>query len=241
MTTYQSKTSANPSWKPIQKPAEIAENRLIEAILNGTFPIDSHLPAERELAESLGVTRPTLREALQRLARDGWIEIHQGKPTRVCDYLKEGNLGVLNALSERTDHIPDNFIPDLLTVRLAMAPMYTALAVSNAPEDLITFLEARHDLDDSPAAFSKFDWSLHHHLTIFSTNPVFIMILNGFKDLYLNLAPHYFEIPDARQHSRFFYEELANAALTHDTFRARSLTESIMRDSLTFWKQTNLA
>ena len=240
MTTYQLDSQQNPSWKPIQKPAEIAENRLIEAILDGTFPVDSHLPGERELAESLGVTRPTLREVLQRLARDGWVEIHQGKPTRVCDYLKEGNLGVLNALSERTEHIPANFIPDLLTVRIAMAPMYTSLAVSNAPEDLTAFLEGRHGLDESPAAFSAFDWSLHHQLTIFSANPVFVMILNGFKDLYLNLAPHYFEIPDARQHSRYFYEELVSAAQTHDTYRARTLTESIMQDSLIFWKQTEL-
>lgn len=241
MTTYQLNQTQNPSWKPVQKPAEIAENRLIEAILNGTFPTDSHLPGERELAESLGVTRPTLREALQRLARDGWIEIHQGKPTRVCDYLQEGKLGVLNALSERVEHIPANFIPDLLTVRLAMAPMYTSLAVENAPEDLITFLEGRNALDDSPDAFSKFDWSLHHQLTILSANPVFVLILNGFKDLYLNLAPHYFNIPDARKHSGFFYEELVKAAYKNDAQCAKTLTESIMRESLTFWKQTNLA
>ena len=112
---------------------EIVESRLIEAILDGTFPANSHLPAERELAESLGVTRPTLREALQRLTRDGWVEIHHGKPTRVRDYLTEGNLGVLNALAENPNFSPQNFVPDLLSVRLAMAPMYAKLAVENAP------------------------------------------------------------------------------------------------------------
>jgi DNA-binding FadR family transcriptional regulator len=67
------------------------------------------------------------------------------------------------------------------------------------------------------------------------------MIMNGFKDLYLNLAPAYFAIADARQHSRFFYDELVNAAQNNDAYRAQTLTESIMRDSLTFWKQTELA
>jgi len=61
-------------WDTPMKPAELAENRLVEAILEGTFPINSSLPAERELAEMLGVTRPTLREVLQRLSRDGWLE-----------------------------------------------------------------------------------------------------------------------------------------------------------------------
>lgn len=240
MTTYQLDSPEQQSWKPIKKPAEIVESRLIEAILDGTFPANSHLPAERELAESLGVTRPTLREALQRLTRDGWVEIHHGKPTRVRDYLTEGNLGVLNALAENPNFSPQNFVPDLLSVRLAMAPMYAKLAVENAPTDLLGFLERRVTLDDSPRTFGDFDWSLHHTLTILSGNPIFVLILNGFKDLYLNLAPVYFTIPDARQTSRFFYDELAKAAKTHDTFRAKTLTESIMRDSLTYWRQAHI-
>ena len=71
------------TWQPTPKPAEVAESRLVQAILDGDFPINSTLPAERELAHLLGITRPTLREVLQRLSRDGWLEIRHGKPTRV--------------------------------------------------------------------------------------------------------------------------------------------------------------
>lgn len=239
MTTYQLDTQTNPTWKPIQKPAEIVESRLIEAIFDGTFPANSHLPGERELAESLGVTRPTLREALQRLARDGWVEIHHGKPTRVCDYLLEGNLGVLNALAKHPHFSSKDFVPNLLTVRLAMAPMYTQLAVASEPNRLLSFLERRAALDESPRSFADFDWSLHHTLTTLSGNPIFVLILNGFKDLYLNLAPAYFESKAARQASRAYYDELASATRSHDIVRATSLTESIMRDSLTYWNQTH--
>jgi GntR family negative regulator for fad regulon and positive regulator of fabA len=238
MTTYQKPSKISKTWQPIPKAAETIENRLIEAILDGTFSINSHLPGERELAESLGVTRPTLREALQRLARDGWVEIHQGKPTRVRDYWKEGRLGVLNSLSERPNKLPDNFIPNLLTVRLAMAPMYTGLAVSNAPKQVAQLLDGRFDLNQSPDHFTQFDWNLQHTLTLLSDNPVFIMILNGFEALYLNLAPFYFAIPGARQRSLDYYENLADAAEKEDVFSARTLTEEIMRDSLNFWQQT---
>ena len=92
MTTYQYDSEINKQWKPIQKPGEIVESRLVDAVLNGIFPINSHLPGERELAESLGVTRPTLREALQLLACDGGFEIYHGKPTRVRDYLLDCKL-----------------------------------------------------------------------------------------------------------------------------------------------------
>ena len=114
---------------PLLRPAEYAENQLIDSILSGVYPIASVLPAERELAAQMGVTRPTLREALQRLARDGWLEIRQGKSTRVRDYWQEGSLGVLGALAQRTSDLPDDFVPNLLAVRLALAPAYTRQAV----------------------------------------------------------------------------------------------------------------
>ena len=67
------------------RPNERAEQWLVTAILDGDLPPGSTLPAERTLATQLGVTRPTLREAIQRLARDGWLTIAHGKPTVVND------------------------------------------------------------------------------------------------------------------------------------------------------------
>jgi GntR family negative regulator for fad regulon and positive regulator of fabA len=236
MTTYQ--TNSNQiGWASIPKPAELTEKRLIEAILNNTFPIDSNLPGERELANALGVTRPTLREALQRLERDGWLEIHQGKPTRVRDYWKEGRMGVLNSLSEHLNALPRNFISDLLAVRLAMAPMYVSLAVKFSPDQVLDFLRGRLELEDSPQKYARFDWELHHTMTILSGNPVFVMILNSFKDLYLTLAPHYFSTSSSRQRSFTFYQELAGIAKKRDIDLAKTCTESVMKDSIEFWGQ----
>src|SRR5512136_2926372 len=98
------------TWKPIQRPAEIAEQRLLDAILSGHFAVNTSLPGERELAAQIGVTRPTLREALQRLARDGWLDIQHGKPTRVRDYWLEGNLGVLSVLAQRSSQPAPDFV-----------------------------------------------------------------------------------------------------------------------------------
>ena len=238
MTTYQISQNNQSSWKPIKKPAEIVESRLIDSILNGSFPINSTLPAERELATLLGVTRPTLREALQRLARDGWLEINQGKPTRIRDYWHEGKLGVLDALSGHLEYLPDNFITNLLKTRLAMAPTYTAEAVEKAPQEVAKLLDDRHSLGDSPTAYSQFDWVLQHELTVLGQNPVFVMILNGFQDIFLTFAPVYFSIPAARQASLGFYNDLAQAAHQGNSDHARNLTEAIMKDSIAFWQQT---
>ncbi len=47
-------------------------------IVNGQYPPGARLPAERELAQTLGVSRPSLREALIALEIDGTIEIRMG-------------------------------------------------------------------------------------------------------------------------------------------------------------------
>jgi GntR family negative regulator for fad regulon and positive regulator of fabA len=224
------------NWTAPPKPAEFAENRLIDAILLGHFPIDSNLPAERELAAQLGVTRPTLREALQRLARDGWIEIHHGRSTRVRDYWHEGNLGVLSAIARHSDNLPPDFVPNLLNVRLVMVPAYVRLAIEHSPEMVIQPLAGHLVLLESPEAFASFDWQLHHQLTIASGNPIFTLILNGFRDLYEPMARLYFQMPAARRSSRAFYAGLLVAAQTHDPQAAEELTRRVMAESLELWK-----
>jgi GntR family transcriptional regulator, negative regulator for fad regulon and positive regulator of fabA len=224
-------------WTPPLKPAELTEERLIDAIMNGTFAIDTHLPAERELAEQLGVTRPTLREALQRLGRDGWLEIRHGKPTRVRNYWQEGSLGVLGAIAHRSQGLPADFISNLLYVRLLIAPAYTRLAVERQPDAVANLLEAYQQLDDHVRPFAEFDWQLHHQLTITSGNPIFTLILNGFTSLYVPMACRYFDSPATRASSRAFYAGLLSAARDRDPDAAEFITRQTMQESLAFWQQ----
>lgn len=218
------------------RPAEYAENALIDAILGGEFPIASMLPAERELAVQLGVTRPTLREALQRLARDGWLEIRQGKSTRVRDYWQEGSLGVLGALARRPSALAEDFVPNLLAVRLALAPAYTRQAVERQAEGVAIALEDYAELADESESFAAYDWRLHHRLTVLSGNPIFTLILNGFTELYLPMAGIYFQTGAARASSRAFYAGLLAAAQQQDAITAEAITRRVMAASLSLWK-----
>lgn len=224
-------------WPFTPRPAELAESRLIKAILDGTFPPNSSLPPERELATQLGVTRPTLREALQRLSRDGWLEIRQGKPTRVRDYLSEGSLGILKALAQRPTNLPDNFIPDLLRFRLTIAPIYTRDAVLNHPAEVSEFLLSMQSLADEAESFAEADVKLHATLTTFSGNLIYPLIYNGFSQLSLIMGKAYFASKPARDLSRGFYADLLKLAHLPDPDAAEKLTRQVMQNSLNFWLQ----
>jgi GntR family transcriptional regulator len=59
-----------------------AKTHIKEMIVNGEFP-DGRIPAEMELAEALGISRTTIRDALSRLEMEGTISRRQGAGTFV--------------------------------------------------------------------------------------------------------------------------------------------------------------
>jgi GntR family negative regulator for fad regulon and positive regulator of fabA len=217
------------------KPAAHAEGELVRGILEERFPPGGTLPSERELALQLGVTRPTLREALQRLDRDGWIEVRHGKSTRVRDIWREGGLNVLAAVVRNGGPLPERFVTNLLEVRLAMAPAYARAAVAEGAPAVAAALRREARPADNAEAFADFDWQLHALLTATSQNPVFTMILNGFGGLYSVMAQLYFQAPAGRKASSQFYDALERAARGRNPARAEQVTRAAMQHSVAHW------
>ena len=65
---------------------QIAE-QLEGMIADGTLKPGERLPAERQLSERLGISRPSLREAIQKLASKGLLNTRQGGGTFVAEGL----------------------------------------------------------------------------------------------------------------------------------------------------------
>jgi GntR family negative regulator for fad regulon and positive regulator of fabA len=225
------------NWTPPLRPAAYAEQALVTEILHGTYPPGSKLPAERDLAVQLGVTRPTLREALRRLESDGWLCVQQGKPTQVNDFWREGGLNLLSSLVRNSQELPAKFIPNLLEVRLAMAPAYTKAAIEHSAAEVVNFLEKSRELGDSPSAFAAFDWTLHKTLAFYSQNPIYSLILNGFCGFYEQMGCLYFDNPAARASSLAFYAVLQDAARTADAQAAAEIAKAVMQESILLWEQ----
>ncbi|KGK01144.1 pyruvate dehydrogenase complex transcriptional repressor PdhR [Thalassotalea sp. ND16A] len=79
-------------YQKIQQPklSDVILNQLEEMILEGSLQPGQKLPAERELALQFAVSRPSLREAMQKLEAKGLIYRRQGGGTFVCDNLLSG-------------------------------------------------------------------------------------------------------------------------------------------------------
>jgi GntR family negative regulator for fad regulon and positive regulator of fabA len=218
------------------RPTQYVEKILVTAILDGTYSCGTALPNERSLAEQMGVTRPTLRETLQRLAGEGWITIRHGKPTVVNDYWQEGGLRLLGTLSKYSDYLPNDFIAHLLEVRLTMLPSVAGRAARFQPEILLNYLTEARNLAEDAKVFSDFDWKLQMLMARNSQNPVFSLILNDFTQIFANMAMHYFNLNAARRASRTFYRELTWAIEKH-TNTVEDVVKKAMEQSISIWNE----
>jgi GntR family negative regulator for fad regulon and positive regulator of fabA len=218
------------------RPMETAEHRLIARILDGTYAIGSRLPPERDLAAQLGVTRPTLREAMRHLEQEGWLRVQHGKPTIIQDFWHEGGLGVLTRIIGHRGAVHPDFITNLLEFRLLIAPTYTRAAVAAQPLTLQACFADRPLREADAAAYAVFDWKLQRTITAASGNVIFPLILNGFADFYEQMALIYFQPIEARYASDTYYTALAEAVQRSDAEAAFQVTHDVMRMSIDYWR-----
>ncbi len=79
--------------------------QLVDQIVEGSLAPGDALPSERRLAEVLDVSRPAVREALQRLSGSGLVATRHGGATTVQDFRRTGGLDLLPRLMMRVDGI----------------------------------------------------------------------------------------------------------------------------------------
>ncbi len=141
-------------------------------ILEGTLKAGERLPPERELAEQLGVSRPSLREALQKLAAKGLVQTRQGGGTLVVDRLQASFVDPWREMLRGHPALQQ----DLLEFRHMLESQAALLASERANEldlerieDAFQALELAYEHDDMPACI-KADVAFHQAIAEASHN-----------------------------------------------------------------------
>ncbi|TCN35563.1 DNA-binding GntR family transcriptional regulator [Kribbella orskensis] len=116
-------TSDSPGVRHVKRPTPLRESvyeALTEMIIDGTLERGRHL-VEVELAGMLGVSRQPVREALQRLNNEGWVDLRPGFGAMV--------------------HVPaEDEVDQLLAARAALESESARLAARNPDKDAVAKL-----------------------------------------------------------------------------------------------------
>ena len=218
-----------------RSPAAFAEEYIVDSIWNGKFAPGTILPAERELSELIGVTRTTLREVLQRLARDGWLTIQHGKPTKVNDIWETGGLHILDTITRLDDKGSLNLADQLLDFRTQVGAIFFRIAMKENAEKMSQLFSEVVNIDNNAQSYINFDWHVQHQCAYLSGNPVYVLLLNGFKNIYYRVGTYYFGYQKSRDLALKHYQNLSEIALTNNVETLNEAIWNYGRESGQLW------
>ena len=135
-------------------------DQIAARIKAGDFPAGGRLPAERELAEQLQVSRASVREALIALEIEGYVEVRVGTGVFVCPAREDGQYPVARDAQPAANGVEATDIGpfDLLETRLLIEPECAALAAQKASPAQIAAIRAAHEgmsLTESPSIHDR--------------------------------------------------------------------------------------
>ncbi|WP_336600811.1 FadR/GntR family transcriptional regulator [Paraburkholderia bengalensis] len=146
------------------------------ALLDGTWPPGSRLPAERTLAEQYGVSRNTVREAIQRLAARGLLQSRRGAGVFATDQLRAGIASPWGQLVADHPALRDDIIEFRRVLEGATA-YFAAMRANRADiariRSLMRELERSHACDDKVSEAAA-DTQLHEAIALASHNTMFL-------------------------------------------------------------------
>jgi GntR family transcriptional repressor for pyruvate dehydrogenase complex len=144
---------------------DAATAALRNLIARGRYLPGDRLPPERELVEGLGLSRPTLREAIRRLTDAGILEPRRGSGTYVAQVDADS----------------------VFAVRLQLEPYAAGLAaLHRQPGDarrLVTLAEELRRTLDEPETFAAVDLEVHRIVSGATGNPILAGILERLTEM----------------------------------------------------------
>jgi DNA-binding FadR family transcriptional regulator len=202
---------------------QIAE-QLRVLMSDGEFKPGARLPAERDLARQLGVSRPSVREALIALEVEGWVEVRTGSGVFVLDRNAPGRIEIRNK-------VPDNeWGPlELIRARRAIEGEIAALAAAHARRKHLDAMRDGVELmsEDTERGIIPLTGDRTFHIAIAeaSGNAVLVDIVNRFWDarrgpLFERLSD-YFESAPSWRTAIAEHEAVIEAIRSHDVAGAR--------------------
>ncbi|WP_051062867.1 FadR/GntR family transcriptional regulator [Ilumatobacter nonamiensis] len=200
----------------------VAEQTIRRKILDGTLAPGTLLPPENDLAEQLGVTRPTVREAMRGLESAGLIE--RGARRRMA--VTAPNRSVVTTAMHEAIVLHGISYRELWEVQSVIEPLAARSAAANITADLVerirVNLDKTADCLDDPIALAEADVEFHdlvaqaadNRALLLAREPLGALLFPAYGTVIQRIGPgrRLFEA-----HSRIFHAlETGDADTAHD-------------------------
>jgi len=204
--------------------------RQIERLILKKLQPGDKLPSERELAETLGVSRSSIRDAIRSLELMGLVEPRQGAGTVVLEISIESLVNPLANTLKRKEEL----IGELLDFRKMLEPPLAARAASHASADEISEMEEILDrqqekLRQGESAIAE-DSEFHYSVALASRNSVVLKVLDTLMDLLRDTRERSLQVEGRQQKSLAGHRRILAAIKRHDGEAAKAAMRRHIED-----------
>jgi GntR family transcriptional regulator, transcriptional repressor for pyruvate dehydrogenase complex len=206
---------------------EVVE-QVTERVLREDLQPGDRLPAERDLAAQLGVSRTAVREAIRALEEKGLVEVRQGAGTFVrspdSESVSQSLSLYLHTNVARYLQLMD--LREILDVEIA--GRLAAQVDSEHLEQLRSRIARMWQLLDSPSEFAREDAAFHMDFYRAAKNDVLLMIMQPVMDLLEEAMAATFQEPGSAESSLRLHERLVESIATGDAPGARRIVRQML-------------
>lgn len=221
---HLARAGENPVYKVVRTSRlyEQIVQQIEESVLNGSLKPGDQLPAERDLAQRLGVSRTAVREAVKTLREKGLVEAYSGRGTFITD-------GTSQAARQSFDLMvkigQQEGSPHLAELRLTLEPGIAAMAALRVrDEDLVAMREAVEVMDraqSDPGAYIEADLDFHLALAEAAANPLILSLIDSIVGLLREQRLKIFNVAGGPQRGQVHHKRILEAVERRDPEMAR--------------------
>ena len=173
-------------------------NQIEDMILQGQLKDGDRLPPEREFADTVGVSRTVVREAVQILVTKGLLKSKHGVGTVVQKLTRDHIVRPITLFLKT--HTKAVTAEQLYQVRQMMEVEIAGIAAQKADADDIAALEANlkrlENCNEDKELFPVIDDEFHCALAETTHNPLLVILIESIQELMINLNKQTATYPD---------------------------------------------
>lgn len=207
-------------------------DQLLGEVVDGELATGDSLPSERHLAEMLGVSRPAVREALQRLSQAGLVDVRHGGSTTVRDFRTSAGLDLLPRLLVRDGDLDPTVGLSILQARQAISPAVAAQAATSAgPQSAQALRSAMTELETADDSETRQHAALAFWDTVVDAadSIVYRLLFNSLRMAYEPAIAALGPVMEAEVDNLEGYRALTAAIVAGDPGAAKAAADDLLR------------
>lgn len=216
---------------------ELVVQRIKELLESGELRAGSRLPPERELADMLNISRPSLRTALKALSVMGIIRAKPGAGTYIAEEIPE----VFTEPMQFMTLIHNTSVEELFEARRIIEAGLAELAAERATDEDIAALnkeiEGMRQAVGDPENFLKHDIYFHQVMARAANNKLMSGVMDTIAQLLYHIRRRTISHSSDSSEALEWHQKIVAAMQKHDAKRAKDMISGHLWAAQNAWER----